>query len=573
MSTVEVKNKTTGQIIKLTDNNFLASGGEANIFVVDDTVYKIYHKSERCIPEAKVTELATIDGPHILIPKDMLVHPRNTNTLGTTLDFAKNTISLVKLTIPKYKKKNGIAIYSIVLLLKRIQDLIQFIHKNGCLIVDGNEMNYRVSEKDITLPYMLDTDSYATPNFPATAWHPATKDYSTKEFTTLTDWFSFSIVAFRLLVGIHPFKGTHPNYQKDDLQGRMTNNISIFDSSVKLPPSVGQLNQLPSNYLDWFKLLYVQGGRAAPPGVAGELKILTTNIIVQTDSGRVKIKLHSTYEGDITNVYTFPFHEVIVTTQHKYVNGKIADQYEAGSLISSLPDNNSIIIKSYIHNGILGIMSPYQTKYGVIHCCKDQFIVDEFLFVVTQNALNYVKLTSSNKRVFAGIEKSWKFLPNSTQVLTGCLYSSILGNPHLFIPYFSQKHKAVACSIIPIPEIQNKTVIDGKRDLTVVMLAVYDGTKYQKIILKFNEEFTQYSCFPINTDNPSALNFVVLDTNIVVHITDDDVLEAFPSAPRKTKVTEIHDKQIKVTMTLFKLHNKVVFAENNELKHLTLSKS
>ena len=51
-------------------------------------------------------------------------------------------------------------------------------------------------------------------------------------FNKLTDWYSYAIVTFQMYIGIHPFKGIHPDYKPKDLELRMKDGASVFDKKV-----------------------------------------------------------------------------------------------------------------------------------------------------------------------------------------------------------------------------------------------------------------------------------------------------------------------------------------------------
>jgi len=67
-------------------------------------------------------------------------------------------------------------------------------------------------------PIFLDVDSYQTPSFHADALMESVRDplIQNNKFTELSDWYSFGIVVFQMYIGIHPFKGRHPNFKKNE---------------------------------------------------------------------------------------------------------------------------------------------------------------------------------------------------------------------------------------------------------------------------------------------------------------------------------------------------------------------
>ena len=51
----------SGKIINLTDNDYLAQGGQGSIYIKNGIVYKIYHDIKNLIPESKITELQDLN--------------------------------------------------------------------------------------------------------------------------------------------------------------------------------------------------------------------------------------------------------------------------------------------------------------------------------------------------------------------------------------------------------------------------------------------------------------------------------------------------------------------------------
>src|SRR5690606_19878348 len=142
------------------------------------------------------------------------------------------------------------------------------VHSAGIVIVDLNELNILVS-KAIDQTFLIDVDSYQTAAYPATVIMPSVRDWSAKQFTELSDWFSYAVLAFQLFVGVHPYKGTHAQsagIDKDKrLEHRMRNNISAFRGDVSLPKCCYPFDAIPTVFRDWLKAVLDDGKRVAPP--------------------------------------------------------------------------------------------------------------------------------------------------------------------------------------------------------------------------------------------------------------------------------------------------------------------
>jgi serine/threonine protein kinase len=63
------------------------------------------------------------------------------------MDWIKNTIPLVKLFTNSFRQDNNITTEKIVEILQKIQNELKYIHSKNILVVDGNEFNYLIDNK------------------------------------------------------------------------------------------------------------------------------------------------------------------------------------------------------------------------------------------------------------------------------------------------------------------------------------------------------------------------------------------------------------------------------------------
>jgi hypothetical protein len=253
-----------GGAIELNEPDFVAEGGEGKLYTKNQLVFKIYTDPNKMIPATKIQELIVLNKPNIIRPQAILLD-KNHKPVGFSMTPVTPSVALPRLFTNDFRNRYQIQDNTIVNLVEQMMETITFIHAQDCLLVDGNEMNYLVTEPDYDTPYFIDVDSYQTQNFPATAIMPSIRDYHTPVFSKLTDWFAFAIVACQLFVGIHPYKGKHSQFRKKNLEARMRANISIFNQDVSLPAAVRDFNIIPPAFYDWFVRMFEQGERVPPP--------------------------------------------------------------------------------------------------------------------------------------------------------------------------------------------------------------------------------------------------------------------------------------------------------------------
>src|SRR5262249_8003677 len=140
--------------------------------------------------------------------------------------------SLCQLFTRAFRERQGVTPDQVIALVQQFQRRVQYVHTQGMLIVDVNEMNFLL-DRDLREILFIDVDSYQTPGFPATALMESVRDRHSSRFSQNTDWFSWGIVTFQMFVGIHPYKGKHKTLT--DLDARMRANVSVFQSEVAIP--------------------------------------------------------------------------------------------------------------------------------------------------------------------------------------------------------------------------------------------------------------------------------------------------------------------------------------------------
>jgi hypothetical protein len=252
-----------GQPVLLTPAEHLATGGEGAVYLKNDTVYKVYLDPSKAIAagmERKVAALAAIRHAGIASPTGLL-RDKHGAFLGLTLPRAKGE-ALCKLFTNTWRDANQFGLLETGKVVDAMRDITDAAHAGGALMVDANEMNWLVAG---TQPTAIDVDSWQLPGFPATAIMPSIRDYATKGFSEGTDWFAWAVVTFQLWTGIHPYKGTHPDFARGALEERMRSRASVFDSRVRLPGAARPLTDIPPRLRDWYERTFATGERTAPP--------------------------------------------------------------------------------------------------------------------------------------------------------------------------------------------------------------------------------------------------------------------------------------------------------------------
>ncbi len=547
-----------GKAINLTQKNYVTKGGEGKIFKRGDTAFKIYEDLQKMIPLAKIGELNQLVHPSIVHPKDP-IYNESKHLIGFTMDWLDgNIVALCKLFTNTFRDNNKISSDSTIELVENIKNATYFIHQHKCLIVDGNELNYMV-EDDFVTPYFIDVNSWKTPSFGATAIMPSIRDWSTDDFNEGTDWFSFAIVAFQLFVGIHPFKGKHKGYKKNDFRQRIIDGVSVFNTEVTLPPTVRDFNLIPSSYKDWFFKMFEHGNRKPPPHLPGDIGQIqvTVHLIQSTDNFEIRELLE--FEDNI--IYHNSQLNLTKTQSHIYLGKstkyKIDDEEVVFTPLEQLP----IFVK--IVDDKVQFKCIGQDNPSINLTVTDKMIVNNILYLRNGDKLMEMDFKVMGGKVHSIIKRTWNIEANSSKLFSNVIYQSALGTTVLAIPTSTYTQSSFITK--RIPELDDFQIMDAKYDNGVCVLIGHKSSRFTRIVIIFDEKHDKYRCRYIHDIDYAPINFVCLDNGVCVMLTDDDAIEIFLNKVNKPDVKRIEDPVINSTMQLCKDGTILKFFRDNKI--------
>lgn len=563
--------KGNSKKISLTKNDYVAQGGEGTIYSKNGVIYKIYTDINKMIPEGKIQELSALTHKNVIKPIGILLDDTS-KRIGFTMAEA-NGEALCKLFTNGFWKRENIKKENIIKLISNMSEVIRHIHSKKCLIVDGNEFNYIVNGTGFENPLFIDVDSYQTPSFPATAIMPSIRDYNASIFSELTDWFSFAIVSFQLLVGIHPFKGRHSRYAKNDIKSRVIDCVSVLNSEVQLPPTVRSIpDTIPSNYKSWYNDLFEKGLRLPPPDKPGEIVLITpVSVHIIAGSNNFEIKLIKSFDNNIL------YHDKKITkTEFKenvekiYIANSEYNVTKKTELLFTPKGDKPVLVK---HEKGYFIFKDINTDYSFALNIEstDWMIINNTIYSRFNDKLTEIIIKENPNGPFPVIGNTWNIMPKSSKMFSGIIYQDVLGVPYLAIP-LPKEGSAGKCIIKSISEMRGYTIIDAKHDNRIVILTVYKDNKYSRVILKFDSGYSNYTYRIIENIDYSDINFITLENGVCVMINHDDSVEIFSNNVNTNSVNRIEDPAINSSMRLFKDGMKVVFSVDNDLYSLSLKK-
>lgn len=529
----------------VTEKDFVAEGGQGKVYLKDKKALKIFFNPKEILPSGKMDELSRLQHKNILKPEEFILE--NGKIIGYSMPASpKETLPLVQ-TFPKaYKDRNNLdtkAITNIILMFRAL--IADEIHSKDILVVDLNEMNFLISKKHNEI-FAIDVDSYQTPSYPATAIMESIQDIHTQGFSKETDWFSFAILSFQLFSGVHPYKGRHQIYKT--MQERMKHNTSVFNSSVGIPPFVkDDISKIPSNWTEWYRNIFDDGKRFAPPVDVRTAAVIPMQAVVLKSSARILLNKVGEYNNVVVRVtesFVFTKDEVVTwdNKRTEVLPGELIQYKNEVFLKAKKEKNNALNINNSIRSffpELLMVTSNHNRLIG-----KQGSMLVEYLL---RNDIVTIKSLGST------LENSTHFFENFT------LQESSTRYIYTFLEESGQV-QILADKFASIPVLGK--YIDG-----LLGLLVTDKLGNYKNIFYRLDGAKLITLGEFETDIP-ALNFTVLPAkNMLVVISAPQQLNVITS---DSKIIEVSDSVISEDMQLFSRNNEVMFYRGKEIWRMNL---
>lgn len=560
--------------VELGQKDFIAKGGEGEIYGKGKVAYKIYEDSSKMIPVAKMQELSVLTHPSIIKPEQLILEPKKNKTIGYTMRLVEGSV-LCQLFTKAFKQRNNIDNKDIVNLVKKFHNIVDHIHQHDILLVDLNELNFLVNNSFNEI-YAIDVNSYQTRNFPATVIMESVRDrHCHNKFNKETDWFSWGIVSFQMLVGIHPYKGNHPDFDNvpktEQLNARMLKNVSVFNPKARIPKVCESLDTIPSGLKAWYQAIFEQGKRIAPPKDFEAIIHINAAVIKQiVGSNLFDIVELESYESDIDSFFSYDGNRIVILKNHVYV-GKNKYDIPAGKGLFTFTGKMSYPIFVYTENNMLKVFDIRNQKHLSFTGSADDIMrCDDRIYF--KNNTSVLQLTfdeiGGDIQCFSKIVGNVLNLPSATKVFDGGIIQNLLGR--YYVSIFPTTGK---CYQIPIPELDDYKIIDAKYENKVmVVIGVHKNGKYDRMIFKLSNEFNSYSFRKKEDVIYSGINFTVTDAGTVILINEEEDVEAFLNKKEVDSVKEINDNAISGDMKLYHDGSTVLFARGKKLYKISMRK-
>jgi hypothetical protein len=551
--------------LQLGKTEFKAQGGEGSVYVKGSNAYKIYTDPSHCISQAKIDELGVLVEPHIIRPLELILDGKN-RPVGYSMRYVGKAHSLCQLFPKAFRQRNNITPELTLHLVRQLQTGVSHVHSRGILVVDLNELNFLVSS-DFKELFFIDVDSYQTPSFPATVLMESVRDRHALVFTTGSDWFSFAVVSFQMFVGIHPFKGTYPPFQHlaDNtvkLDERMHADISVLHPGVTVPSACLPFSVIPPVYLDWYRAVFEQGQRLPPPQTVHA--VITTagpQTVTMIDSRSFAVSEVRRFDSEII------WHDGVITVTER-------DVYFAGKSYPKPPFDVKLVVTPRQRHLIAAYNDGVRLRFHDLTIGQEIETQNEGEEVMLSHGQLYLK---QHENIFAidfielpnkcllGLLPVANVMMRSTRMFDGVAIQNLLGANYASIPVAGGQ-----CHQVRLAELDRAPIVNAKLERNVMVVVVASGGRYDKYVFRFAKDFSSHDVRRLPDVAATDIEFTVLDTGVVLHLTDDDKLELFSNVKDSATLNVVDDKALKDDLKLFHTGAQALLAKGRTLYRFKL---
>lgn len=488
------KTKAKNESVTLTSQHYLTEGGEGQIFVKNGIAYKIYFQGKEP-PEGKLQELQRIKNENVIVPTDILLDSKTNNYVGNSMPFLDNSeyFSLAQVIPNAFWQRNNISHNSISCLIEHFKNTLKDIHKANTLLVDINEFNFLV-DKAVKEIFCIDTNSYQTENYPATAIMEANRDWQHKNFTTLTDWFSFGILTFYVYTGIHPFRGGSTNLtgSLDEVtKERILKNISVLNSKVKYPKrAVRDFSLIPKNWYDWYYNEFEKGLRNPPPDNFNQVLPATVKKY-DISSDCLILTLIKEFEQEIIQLDKIGGQKLVLTKDYVFLDNSKYNRKDAEKFI--VRDNRLMPVK--INNNRLFVDNA-ESQFE----CSDFFISNNSVYGKCSDKICRIDFLGS-KMIQSAVSEISSLTGKCYGYQDGFALQNLAGETYLILVDSNSSYQ------IKIPQLIKHSVINAEKSGDYIIGYSRRNNEYYHFQLKL-KDFALENCEIVKVNGISDIRFI-----------------------------------------------------------------
>lgn len=556
----------------------IATGGQGSVYRISDMVVKVYTDQAKLRQEGlaeKFALLAKLKHPYIVSPIGLAL-AQDGKPAGYFMPFVEGPPAgepLSRVFTNEFYQQRGFGLAQAHRLVERMRETFRFAHQHGAVLVDANELNWFCMMGKEPEPRAVDVDAWAIDRWKASVIMPSIRDWHSKEFNELTDWFAWGIVTFQIYTGIHPFKGTLDGFGRADLEARMKANASVFAPGCRLNRAVRDFACISAPLRNWYEAVFHRGERSVPPSPFDTTATQAPAAVVLrsvTTSSTGRLTFEKIFESAGTPVLkVFPAGLALLNS------GWLADLRRKLPIEKAISANCEIVsipngwAMGDVDGGMIRLMHFDGRTRGYLKFslqARRLFSGDNRLFAVTDTGITeiWIRMMIPDK-IIAAPGQTWGVIANSTRWFEGLGVLDAMGATFLVIP-FGQNSVAT----VRVRELDSMKVVAGKAGKQFAALVAVDRSgAYRKIELAFAHQYQSYKTWAGPADGPE-LNAAMLPRGVCATIAKDGELLIF--VPSTGQLNRIEDRNIGTDMYLAAWEESVVYLHQGAVWSLRVTK-
>jgi hypothetical protein len=343
----------------------------------------------------------------------------------------------------------------------------------------------------------------------------------------------------------------------------MDDGISVFHRGVKVPPSVNSFNVIPKRHYDWYEAIFLRNERSVPP-LPDSLAPLTVPAAIVTIKGNNQIDVIqvAAYSENIVSVIQSMGLNHVVTTKKIYCDDKelMSGCEKVRKTLLCPASDGTIIVASLSGTKVTFTELNRQREVGTI-ASKDIFVRNNCVYTMSGNGkLVKNKFTAMGDRIIHRVNEIENVSVYATTVYEGCAIQNLLGNYLLTLPY-----KEDGCFSKHIPQLDGYRVVDAKSEKTVTVIIAEKNGKYDKFIIVFKKDYSDFDVRKVEDVTVNTINFAVMENGVCLLLNEDGDLEMFVN---NQHVEVLKDAPFDNSMKLFSTPDGVFFINGNTIHQI-----
>lgn len=498
---------------RLDSRMFVAKGGEGAIYVSQGVAYKICEPG-KTIPESKIRELSALTDDRIIKPERMIYNEKQ-EPIGYTMRAVKAPWTPCHLFTREFLTDHQLTHKDIAGYSIKLREIVDHAHSKGMLLVDLNELNFLMDEAGSV--FAIDVNSWQTKTFPATAIMDSIRDRHAKVFSAGTDWFSWAVVTFQMWIGMHPYKGNHPDFKGNVIErmdARMKANVSVFHDKARPLAATDSMDVIPAGLQAWYRAIFESDVREPPPQKFEQAKVTQPKTHTTIVPGDVVLTELMQCKADILRVFSQGDKMAVVLADRSI-------QMSGVTVTSSTPLDHLHFDRA---EGWMGVTERGMLILKTIGGRKERHMANYERLFVGANGCLYGIL--SGKLMLIGPIGDIHVanvldVPATIFQDDGVLLQNLLGRWHIVF-----MKSPLECPVLPIPEFDGFRPIKGRMCRRMLVVS----GEMQGHMIRFEFQFDndgRYEVRRFNDVSSPDFTFAVNEADVCALIDADDEVAAF----------------------------------------------